>query len=75
MLVADRNNFRVDEFNEAGEFVRAFGWGVSGEHSENKLQTCTTACRTGIDGAAAASSKTRWGSRRVPRGASGLQTI
>jgi RHS repeat-associated protein len=46
--VADTWNDRVQEFNEKGEFIKAFGFGVS--NGEEKLQTCTSACRSGIAG-------------------------
>jgi YD repeat-containing protein len=48
VYVADYHNSRVEEWNEKGEFVRGFGWGVS--NGEAKLQTCTTGCRIGIAG-------------------------
>jgi hypothetical protein len=38
-------NNRIDEFDGAGAFVRAFGWGVL--DGANELQTCTTSCREG----------------------------
>jgi YD repeat-containing protein len=46
--VADYANDRVDEFNEKGEFIAAFGFGVS--NGEAKLQTCTTTCKAGASG-------------------------
>jgi DNA-binding beta-propeller fold protein YncE len=51
IYVADTLNNRIDELNEKGEFVRAFGFGVS--NGEAKLQTCTTSCKAGIAGGAA----------------------
>ncbi len=51
VYVSDWGNNRVDQLNEKGEFVRAFGYGVS--NGEAKLQTCTTTCKAGIAGSAA----------------------
>jgi tripartite motif-containing protein 71 len=47
--VADRLNNRVDELNEAGAFISAFGYGVA--NGEEKLETCTSLCQAGIMGA------------------------
>ena len=47
--VADSLNYRVDEFDEAGAFISAFGYGV---HSgEAKFEVCTSSCRAGVNGA------------------------
>jgi hypothetical protein len=46
--LVDTNNSRVDEFGPEGEFVRAWGWGVS--DGSRELQTCTHACQPGIQG-------------------------
>jgi DNA-binding beta-propeller fold protein YncE len=46
--LADTGDNRVDEFGPEGEFVRAWGWGVTNGASE--FQTCTTACRPGLTG-------------------------
>ena len=46
--VADTGNNRVAEFNEKGEFVKTFGFGVS--NGEGKFQVCTSRkryCRFG----------------------------
>ncbi len=51
VYVTDQSNHRVDEFTEAGMFVRAFGWGV--ETGESQLQVCTTTCKAGLSGASA----------------------
>ena len=48
LWVTDHSNSRVEEFSEAGEFVKAFGWGVA--NGKEELQTCTTGCRAGIAG-------------------------
>lgn len=52
VFVADTNNNRVSVFDEDGDFLRAFGWGV--DTGAAKLETCTTAsgCQAGIGGAA-----------------------
>lgn len=49
VYVADRNNQRVDEFGNAGEFLRAWGWGVA-DGTTDSLQTCTESCFGGIRG-------------------------
>lgn len=48
-FVADSNNHRIDVFDSAGLFQRAFGFGVSTRAPE--LQVCTTVCVQGLDGA------------------------
>ena len=52
LLVADRGNDRIDVFEEGGEFLFAFGWGVA-DGSTNALQSCTTTCFKGIAGSGA----------------------
>ena len=39
LYVADRNNFRIDKFDSAGNFLLAWGFGVADGHSL-ELQTC-----------------------------------
>jgi sugar lactone lactonase YvrE len=51
VYVTDANNHRVDEFSSAGAFIKAWGWGVS--DGADQLETCTSACQTGIGGSAA----------------------
>ena len=53
VYVADTENRRVDEFDAAGGFVRAFGFGVL--DGAEKLEVCTaeTGCRRGEAGVAA----------------------
>jgi hypothetical protein len=51
VFVADTQNGRVDEFSSGGAFIRAWGWGVA--DGQSKLETCTTACQSGIDGGGA----------------------
>jgi YD repeat-containing protein len=49
VYVADMPNNRVQEFTEKGEFVAAFGFGVSNEKAE--FEICTSNCKVGIAGA------------------------
>jgi hypothetical protein len=51
VYVTDQGNRRVDEFTEAGVFVRAFGWGV--ETGASKPQVCATTCEAGLSGSGA----------------------
>lgn len=46
--VADAGNDRVSEFKASGEFIRAFGWGVSTGAEE--LQVCSASCQAGAAG-------------------------
>jgi YD repeat-containing protein len=46
--VSDTYNNRIVELNSKAEFVATFGFGVS--NSEEKLQTCTASCHSGIGG-------------------------
>jgi hypothetical protein len=48
LYLEDKSNNRVDEFNQAGVFVRAFGWGVL--NGAEELQTCTVTCQAGLQG-------------------------
>ena len=50
LYLADKGNYRVDEFDSAGQFVLAFGFGVRTGAAE--LQTCTavTGCLKGLQG-------------------------
>ena len=48
VLVADTGNNRIEKFNEKGEFVAVYGFGVS--NGEEKLESCTSACRAGRPG-------------------------
>lgn len=48
LWVADGENNRVQEFNEKGEFLKTFGFGVSNGGAE--LQSCTSSCRAGLAG-------------------------
>lgn len=48
IFVTDYGNNRVQKFGPKGEFLAAFGFGVT--NGENKLQTCTSKCRTGLSG-------------------------
>jgi hypothetical protein len=51
LFVADSENNRIDVFDAAGNFEKAFGWGVLNGKSE--LQVCTTSCREGLSGSGA----------------------
>ena len=48
VYVSDGANNRLEEFNEKGEFIAAFGFGVSNEKAEYEI--CTSACKAGIAG-------------------------
>ena len=50
LYVADVENNRIDVFDAAGNFIKAFGWGV--DTGAAVLQSCTTAstCQAGISG-------------------------
>ena len=48
VYVADGNNQRVDEFNEKGEFVRTFGFGV--KDGKGEFEICTSSCQAGKSG-------------------------
>lgn len=50
VYVVDTNNQRVEKFDAEGAFL--LGWGFGVENGEDKLQTCTTTCRGGFEGAA-----------------------
>lgn len=45
------SNRRVNGFTQAGEFLRAFGWGVV--DGAEMLEVCTSTCRAGLQGAGA----------------------
>lgn len=49
VFVLDRDNLRVQEFDLAGGFVRAWGWGV--DTGANAFEVCTASCQAGIAGA------------------------
>jgi DNA-binding beta-propeller fold protein YncE len=48
IYVSDSRNNRVSEFTAWGDFVKAFGWGVSNGSPE--LQVCTATCQAGLAG-------------------------
>jgi NHL repeat-containing protein len=50
LYVADRGNKRIDVFDEDGDFIHAFGWGV--DTGANAFEVCTTAstCHAGLFG-------------------------
>jgi phosphodiesterase/alkaline phosphatase D-like protein len=49
VYVTDTGNARIDEFDQSGSFIRAWGYGVA-DGATNALQTCTTTCFAGIPG-------------------------
>jgi hypothetical protein len=49
IYVADTGNDRIDQFGAAGNFIRAWGWGVADGTTE-ALQTCTSGCHPGLPG-------------------------
>jgi hypothetical protein len=51
--IADRDNFRVQQIGPAGDFIRAWGWGV--KDGDPEFQSCAVAanCRTGLAGSEA----------------------
>lgn len=53
LYVADRNNFRVQQFGPAGEFIRAWGWGVKDSDPEFEICVAAEKCRHGIQGSEA----------------------
>jgi DNA-binding beta-propeller fold protein YncE len=52
LYVADADNNRIDVFDSAGNFIRAFGWGVADGVSP-ELQTCSVTCFKGLSGSGA----------------------
>src|SRR3954451_19815147 len=50
IFVADENSNRVDEFDTAGTFIKAWGFNVNGG---GVAETCTAACIAGTSGVAA----------------------
>jgi hypothetical protein len=50
LIVADRNNDRVESFDEDGTFISGIGWGVA-DGTSQESQTCTTRCFAGVTGA------------------------
>ena len=51
VYVADTGNHRIVKFNSAGNFLAAWGWGVSDGNLAS--ETCTLSCQAGISGAGA----------------------
>ncbi len=49
VYVGEENNARIDEFDENGVFVRAFGFGVRTGAEELQVCTVATTCRPGSD--------------------------
>ncbi len=50
LFLADWGNHRIDVYSAEGVFERAFGVGVS--NGGDEMQTCTTSCEAGLEGAA-----------------------
>jgi sugar lactone lactonase YvrE/phosphodiesterase/alkaline phosphatase D-like protein len=48
LWVAVANLNRVEEYSPEGKFEMAFGWGV--QNGEEKLESCTSECKSGIAG-------------------------
>jgi DNA-binding beta-propeller fold protein YncE len=48
VYVADAGNNRIERFNAAGEFIAAWGWGVSDGKGEYEI--CTSGCGAGLAG-------------------------
>ena len=48
VYVVDAGNNRIERFGAKGEFVAAWGWGVSDGKAE--YEVCTSACKAGIAG-------------------------
>jgi sugar lactone lactonase YvrE len=46
---SDLGGDRVEEFTAEGTFIKMFGWGVA--TGGNKLEVCTSSCRSGLPGA------------------------
>ena len=49
VYVADPGNSRIDQFDAAGSFARAWGWGVA-DGSTEAPQVCISACFPGLPG-------------------------
>jgi hypothetical protein len=51
IYVADTGDARVEQFDSAGNFISAWGWGVT--DGASALEVCTSACRAGLPGTGA----------------------
>jgi DNA-binding beta-propeller fold protein YncE len=51
LYVADTGNHRVVKFDSAGNFISAWGWGVSDGNAASEV--CTSSCQPGIAGSGA----------------------
>jgi hypothetical protein len=59
VYVADLGNSRIDEFSSSGNFIKAWGWGVS--DGQSQLETCTSSCQAGLNGGGAGEMSTpKW---------------
>jgi hypothetical protein len=52
VYIADRENNRIAQFTAAGQFVRAWGWGVA-DGKTAAFQECTATCFAGLAGGGA----------------------
>ena len=52
VFVTDPHSARVQKFNAAGEFLQAWGYGVSNGANERQVCNAPAACQVGIPGAA-----------------------
>lgn len=48
VYVVDPGNYRVQEFDAGGHFLRAWGWGVADGNAQ--FEVCETECRAGLPG-------------------------
>ena len=48
VIIADRLNYRIQEFASTGEFIKALGWGVN--TGRNQFEVCSAGCQSGISG-------------------------
>jgi hypothetical protein len=60
VYISDYGNSRIDVFSPWGQFISAFGWGVA-DGTTAKLQSCTVACFSGLEGAGAGEFAASWG--------------
>jgi NHL repeat-containing protein len=51
VYVADSGNFRIEEFDQSGTFIRGWGWGVA--TGASAFEICTSSCQAGLSGSGA----------------------
>jgi RHS repeat-associated protein len=66
--VSDTGNHRIEEFNEKGEFVKTFGFGVNSAGTET-FEICTSNCKAGKPGSGNGQFKEPRGLSIAPNGA------